>query len=221
MAMQDWVRVGAAGALSLVIASCASSASSSPAPAGPSAAAQLTAEPSSTPAPSPIPSPPRRASPSPRPVVTPAASIAVASSRPRASTGPRGSASPDVAALIESYSSSFTATVGLLDLGEADLAVTVAYVDTSSPGQPQDLGTYTVGPSGQESHALPPGTYRLEFRLPPGGTTGPTCTIAVKKGDVFTFVAVPGAVAVRRSGFTPIKAGDLFTTTSPLCRKGR
>jgi hypothetical protein len=123
-----------------------------------------------------------------------------------------------MAAIVESMSASFSATIKFLDLADGDLAVTVAFIDPSSP-QPQALGTYTLGSSGQESDKVPPGTYRLDFRQPPGGKTGPTCTITIKKAGVYTFVAVPGAIAVSRAGYTPTKAGELFAPTSSLCGK--
>jgi hypothetical protein len=123
-----------------------------------------------------------------------------------------------MAALIESYAAYLTATIRLLDLADGDLAVTVSFVDPSSP-QTQPLGVYTLGPSGQESDPVPPGTYRLDFRQPPGSTSGATCTITVTKGDVYTFVAIPGAVAVSRAGYAPTKAADLFVATSSLCHR--
>jgi hypothetical protein len=123
-----------------------------------------------------------------------------------------------MADIIEGYSASFTATIRLLDLADDDLAVTVSFVDPNSP-DPQALGTYTLGSSGQQSDAVPPGTYRLDFRQPSGSKTGPTCTITIKKGGVFTFVAVPGALAVSRKGYTPTKAADLFVPSSSLCHR--
>jgi hypothetical protein len=119
--------------------------------------------------------------------------------------------------VIDAYSASFTATITLLDLADAELAVSVAFIDPDS-GQSDALGTYTVGPSAQISNAVPPGTYRLDFREPAGSATGPTCTIEVKKEETYSFIAVPGAIAVSRAGFTPITVRDLFVATSSLCR---
>jgi hypothetical protein len=137
---------------------------------------------------------------------------------PHSSVGPRPSASPDVAAIIEASAAQFSATIRLLNLADSDIAVSVAFIDPSTP-QPQDLGTYTVGASGQESDSVPPGTYRLAFKQPLGASAGSTCTIAIAKGGVVTFVAVPGAIAVSRTGYAPTKSADLFVPTSSLCGK--
>jgi hypothetical protein len=120
--------------------------------------------------------------------------------------------------MIEASSAQFSATIRLLDLADGDLAVAVAFIDPSSPG-PQALGTYTLGASGQQSDKVPPGTYQLAFRQPSTSASGSTCTITIAKGGVYTFIAVPGAIAVSRMGHTPTQTADLFVPTSTLCRK--
>jgi hypothetical protein len=149
---------------------------------------------------------------SPALVVTPSTTPTAAKS----SSGPQPSASLDLAAIIASNATYFSSKVTILDLAAGDLAVSVAFVDPSG-GPPSPLATFTIGPSGQQSDALPPGTYRLGFR-PSGSTTGSTCTITIAKGGLFTFVAVPGSIAVSRAGHPPTKAADLFVPTSSLCR---
>lgn len=151
----------------------------------------------------------------------------MASSSPRALATPRQSAaatrtpsSPHPRPSIDSaaLSAYLTGRVTLLNVADADLAVTVTYVDPAG-GQPQALGTYSVLTFGQQTSALPAATYRLDFRQPPGSATGLTCTIAVKNGQAFTFVAVPGAIAISRVGYTPTRGRDLFVATSSLCGK--
>jgi hypothetical protein len=122
-----------------------------------------------------------------------------------------------MATVIESYSALFTATLRVFDLADGDLAVDVAFIDPSSP-TPESLGTYTVAPSGRQTAAVPPGTYRLEFHQPSASPTGSSCTITVKDGGLYTFIAVPGAIAVSQAGDVPGTAADLFVPTSPLCR---
>ena len=120
--------------------------------------------------------------------------------------------------MIESYAALFTATLRFFDLADGDLAVSVAFIDPDSP-QPQSLGTYTLASSGRQSAAVPPGTYQLEFRQPSAGTTGPSCTVTIEDGGLYTFIAVPGAIAVSLAGYWPGMAGDLFVPSSRLCQK--
>jgi hypothetical protein len=110
-----------------------------------------------------------------------------------------------------------TSSLSVFDLTDGDLAVTVSYLDPSG-GPASALGTYTLGASEQFSNDVPPGRYRFDFRQPATGPSGTTCTIDVPDQGTVTFMAVPGAVAVTRTGFTPLKAGDLFVATSLLCK---
>lgn len=132
----------------------------------------------------------------------------------RAPSSPHARPSFDAAA-VSAY---LTGKVTLLNLGDADLAVTVTYIDPAG-GQSMALGTYSVQSFGEQTNALPPASYRLDFRQPPGSSTGPTCTISVKDGQAYSFVAVPGAIAISRAGYTPTNARDVFVATSSLCKK--
>lgn len=181
--------------------------------AGPSAAPPTTV---SSPADSAAPSgPPESAAPSPAPE-TPAV---VVTANPSADASPAPS-SPHPRPSLDSaaLSAYFTGTITLLNLADADLAVTVTYIDPAS-GQSEALGTYSVQSFAQQTNALPPASYRLDFRQPPDSSTGPRCTIAVKDGQAYSFVAVPGAIAISRAGYTPAHARDLFVATSSLCSK--
>lgn len=132
----------------------------------------------------------------------------------RAPSSPHPRPSFDSAA-VSAY---LTGKITLLNLADADLAATVTYIDPAS-GQSEALGTYSVQSFAQQTYALPPASYRLDFRQPPGSSTGPRCTIAVKDGQAYSFVAVPGAIAISRAGYTPANARDLFVATSSLCTK--
>jgi hypothetical protein len=112
----------------------------------------------------------------------------------------------------------FNASIRLFNLADGDLAVNVAFVDPSSP-EPEPIGTYTIAQSGRQSAAVPPGTYQLEFHQVSGNVPGSICTIVIKDAGPYTFIAVPGAIAVSRAGYNPIKARDLFVPTSSLCQK--
>src|ERR1035437_9858319 len=92
---------------------------------------------------------------SPALVVTPTATPTAATSSSR----PHPSASPDLAAIIASNAAYFSSKITIPDLAVGDLAVSVAFVDLSG-GPPSPLATFTIGPSGQQSDALPPGPDR-------------------------------------------------------------
>ena len=199
------VQVSVVFVFAAVLAACGGASVATAAPTAPP-----TVSPSPSPSPVPSPTAASRAS----------APVTVATAKPgkpRASAGPQPSSSPDIAAMIEASAAQFSATIRLLDLADGDVAVTVAFIDPSS-GPPSPLGTYTISPSGRQSDAVPPGTYRLVF-LQSGSTTGPTCTITLAKGGVYTFVVVPGAIAVSRAGYTPTTTADLFVPSSTLCQK--
>jgi hypothetical protein len=192
--------------LAALSASCSGAAS-------PSAAAPTTvASPTDWAAPS---ASPESASASPAletPAVVATAKPSAAASRPAASPHPRPSL--DSAAIT----ASLTGKITLLNLADADLAVTVTYIDPAG-GASESLGTYSIQSFSQQMNALPPATYRLDFRQPAGSSTGPRCTISVKDGQAYSFVAVPGAIAISRAGYKPASARDLFVATSSLCQK--
>lgn len=112
-----------------------------------------------------------------------------------------------------------TSSITLIDLADDDLVVDVWYVDPSTD-EAIDLGSYALEATDQMTNQVPPGTYRLEFHQPAGSKTGSTCTIDVSGADGYVFAAVPGAVAVTRTGTNPRDVGDLFVTTSSLCGNG-
>jgi hypothetical protein len=162
------------------------------------------------------PAPPSDSSPSvaPTPTATPSAGLGGAST----STPPSAhTTKPRPSLDAKAIANLLTASITLIDVADTDLAAAVTYVDPSS-GDSGSLGTRVVGPSEQIAESVPAGTYRIEFRLPASSATKQTCTIAVKDGAAFTFVAVPGAIAVSRMGYTPATAADLFVGSSPLCK---
>jgi hypothetical protein len=227
------IRAGAGFALVVVLSACSGAvappsaapatiarSASPPTPAATSATQSSEPSPTETTAQGTLtPSPTATASPSPSPIATAASGTlppGPAATRPAATRQPGASAKPRPSFDSAAIAAYLTASITLFDLTDADLSVSVTYLD--SGGQTASLGTYLLGSSEQIAHAVPAGTYRLDFRQPAGATTGSSCAIAVKDGAAFTFIAVPGAIAVSRSGFTPKTARDLFIATSPLCR---
>jgi hypothetical protein len=149
---------------------------------------------------------------SPALVVTPSTTPTAAKS----SSGPQPSASPDLAAIIASNATYFSSKITILDLVVGDLAVSVAFVDPSG-GPPSRLATFTIGPfrpavGRTAAGHVPPGVplVREHDRIDVHDHD--------REGGLFTFVAVPGSIAVSRAGHPPTKAADLFVPTSSLCR---
>lgn len=168
---------------------------------------------------SPVASP--TASPAPTASQSPAVSPSPASSdtlAPTESPAPSTSHKPIPSIDQAELDAIMTASITLIDLADADLAVTVAYVDPGS-AKAFDLGTYSLKFTEQLTNQLPAGTYRLDFRQPAASKTGPTCTIEVADGEAFTFAAIDGAVAISKTGATPKAVRDLFVATSSLCGK--
>lgn len=109
-----------------------------------------------------------------------------------------------------------TASLTLFDVSDADVAVSITYADPEN-GE-FELGTYALGPSDHLAHAVPPGTYRVGFRVPTTDRAGTTCVIEISDGAPVTFfIASSDAIAVTRPDFKPSTAADLFVSTSPLC----
>ena len=134
------------------------------------------------------------------------ASAATGSARPRPSIDPA-----ELAAFL-------TARITVFDVADADLAVTVSYVDQTS-GKVTALGTYPLGTLEQLTNAVAAGRYVLDFRLPAGAASGPRCTIDIADKEAVRFVAASAdAIAVTRTGTRPKTAADLLVSSSPLCK---
>ncbi len=190
-----------------IVAACsaaAAPAASTTPSTSPAASMTASAVPSS-PSPEPSPSPAASSgSPSPGPSLTAEASEQPTASHPRPSID-----SAELAAYL-------TANLSLFDVADGSVTVAVTYVDPDSG--PFEFGSYSLASGEQLTHAVPPGAYRISFRV--DGATGkaPTCSVDVKDGATITFfVASADAIAVTRSGFKAKKPADLFVATSSLC----
>jgi hypothetical protein len=63
-----------------------------------------------------------------------------------------------------------------------------------------------------------PGHYRVDFSLSPGGDELGTCTLSLKSGDRYQFVALPERVVVNRANRPSNSGEDFVIETSSLCR---
>ena len=66
--------------------------------------------------------------------------------------------------------------------------------------------------------ALKPGRYQLDLTKAAGEAVG-TCTLQIKSGDVYQFVAVPHGVVVTRDSAKTATAQELNMKTSSLCQQ--
>lgn len=205
-------RTGIVLALSLTLApglaACGSAGPSAPvsAPSTVGPVSLPTTVPSATSAVPASPAPDASAAPGSPAPVAPADPPATGSARPRPSIDPA-----QLAAFL-------TATITVIDVADADLAVTVSYVDQEN-GTATALGTYPVGALEQLTNAVAAGRYRLDFRLPAGGVSGPRCTIDIADMVAVRFIAASAdAIAVTRTGTKPKTAADLLVSSSPLCK---
>ncbi|MDP9325872.1 MAG: hypothetical protein M3O87_04960, partial [Candidatus Dormibacteraeota bacterium] len=83
----------------------------------------------------------------------------------------------------------------------------------SLSGQSLSLNAFDV----KESHVQDPGRYRVTFVSKAGAALG-TCTLSVRGGDHYQFVALPSGIAVNREN-DPSKSGpDYAIQTSKLCQ---
>jgi len=62
-----------------------------------------------------------------------------------------------------------------------------------------------------------PGKYRVDFALKKGGGLG-TCTLNIKSGDRYQFVALPDGILVNRANSPSSVGRDLKIVTSSFCR---
>ncbi len=72
-----------------------------------------------------------------------------------------------------------------------------------------DIRSYTVGQ---------PGRYRIDFSAQSDGASLGTCTLTLKSGDQYQFVALPDRIVVNRLNHPASAGADLVVTTSALCR---
>jgi hypothetical protein len=195
-------RLGLQVSLAILVAASVTACGGGAAPSGPPSVAaggpQAIAGPSSTPL-----------------ISTPASAAATTSAAPTETPAASRSHKPLPSIDQTELDAYLTSSITLLDLADADLSVVVGYLDPTS-GEAIDLGTYDLGSTEQLTDQVPPGTFKLQFRMP-GSSTPQTCTIEIGDKDAITFVAVEGAVAIGKAGSKPASAGELFVVTSSLC----
>ncbi|MEP7355690.1 MAG: FHA domain-containing protein, partial [Anaerolineales bacterium] len=67
-------------------------------------------------------------------------------------------------------------------------------------------------------HVPQPGHYRVDFSLSSGGDELGTCTINLKSGDQYQFVALPERIAINRVNRPSSTGPDFVVETSSFCR---
>lgn len=72
-----------------------------------------------------------------------------------------------------------------------------------------DVGAY---------RAANPGRYRVDFGTTRGGTNLGSCTLTIKSGDQYQFIALPNNIAIHRANNPASLGVDFVVATSALCR---
>lgn len=91
---------------------------------------------------------------------------------------------------------------------------------------PVGAGTPTPSPSGLQLKAFDvrihkvqnPGKYRVDFRATTGNANLGSCTLTMRGGDYWQFVALPDRIAVNRVNNPSQVGSDFVIQTSALCR---
>jgi hypothetical protein len=96
--------------------------------------------------------------------------------------------------------------------------ITIQAPDTSN-GTPSSPDTLEIKSFDVHSYtAQQPGVYRVDFGSTSGGSELGSCTLTVKSGDHFQFVALPDNILINRVNNPPAQGPDLVVKTSSLCR---
>jgi hypothetical protein len=63
-----------------------------------------------------------------------------------------------------------------------------------------------------------PGRYRIDFTASAGGASLGTCTLTIRGGAKYQFVALPARILINMPDSPPARSADLTVSTSSLCR---
>lgn len=110
------------------------------------------------------------------------------------------------------------ATVRISNLRDDALHVSITPLNAPKDSTPTtgalDLGRFDV----DTYKAASAGRYRVDFALAKGGAALGTCTLTVRSGDEYQFVALPAQIAINRAPNPPTAGADLVVASSALCR---
>ena len=98
------------------------------------------------------------------------------------------------------------------------LQVTINQLDVDANAQPIQDG-FQVEALDIHTSGLPnPGRYQVDFGAASGGADLGTCTLTLKGGDTYQFVALPDKLVVNRVNRPAQSGPDFVVETSALCR---
>ncbi|MBI3914660.1 MAG: hypothetical protein HY327_10815 [Chloroflexi bacterium] len=97
------------------------------------------------------------------------------------------------------------------------ILVSIRQIEVSQDSSPVQ-GTLNLNAFDIKSfRAQNPGRYRVDFTLKTGGGLG-TCTLTVRSGDHYQFVALPDGIMIHRANNPSSVGRDLNTLSSSFCR---
>ncbi len=123
---------------------------------------------------------------------------------------------------------SLETVLDIVGLGPADIEfdnfrdetiyISILQLDVASDESPAEAWLEIEAFGIRSYHVVNPGRYLVNFGLSSGGSDLGTCTLTVKSGDQYQFIALPERIAVNRVNDPPTIGTDLVVSTSTLCR---
>jgi hypothetical protein len=130
--------------------------------------------------------------------------------RPVASGATPGSGPISIGALL-------TARISVLSLGDDELDVEVAIADPDS-GEKSTVASVKLRTLDSDDEAALAATYVLTFSRPGSSLKAVSCTLHVKDGDLFEFVATDANIGVTKNEAPAKNPAELSVLTSSLCK---
>jgi hypothetical protein len=104
----------------------------------------------------------------------------------------------------------------VLSLGDVALAVKVTFKDPDS-GASGEAAAFTLNMLDLDAEPVLAGVYVVTFTRASGSTKPISCTLHVKDGDAFSFVATDQRIVILKGGKLAKKTAEQTVQTSSLC----
>jgi len=98
------------------------------------------------------------------------------------------------------------------------IQVAILQLDVSKDSTPAQDSFEIAAFDIQNYQAQSAGRYRVDFGTTSGAADLGTCTLTLKGGDQYQFVALPDKIVINRVNHPPVNGRDLIVETSTLCQ---
>jgi hypothetical protein len=109
-----------------------------------------------------------------------------------------------------------TGRISVLSLGDTALDVKVTFTDPDS-GEGGEVASFTLNTLDLDAEPVLPGTYLVTFSRAPASSAPISCTLHVKDGDSFSFVATDQRILILKDGKLAPKRAEQIVGTSSMC----